>query len=610
VSAPADPARPTPSSLLRPVAGRLALAVLLQAAAALAGVLPFVAVVEIGRRLLEGRPAAAVWPLLGIAAAALAARLVLVAAAGLVSHLADNELTLSLRRRVAGHVGRLPLGWFDRRGSGQVQRAVSDDITAMHAMVAHAWPDLVAALVGAAATLGYLLVVDWRLALVALLPVAGGRWARRLIIRSVAAYQGRYAAATAEVTSAAVELMQGIAVVKTFSSADSAADPAADPRGRFRLARATTDAADAFEALRRPMTRTVSITKASTSPATVSLLVLAAGVAFLGLGWSRPVDVLAAALLGIGLGEQLGLINYVAAENKQARDAAGRVAGLLGTPAVPVVAHPRVPEGNRVEFVGVRFAYPGPAGAAPPDDDHGPEAGAGSGGEVLRGVDAVLEPGTVTALVGRSGAGKSTMALLLPRFFDADAGSVRIGGVDVRDMAAGQLYRHVGFVLQDVRLLRTSIRDNIRLGRPDAPHDEVVAAARAAQVHDRIEALAGGYDAVVGESAWLSGGERQRVSIARALLADAPILVLDEATAFADPESESAIQDALSRLVAGRTVLVIAHRLATVVNVDQILVLDAGRVIERGRHAELLATGGHYAALWARQAGSRVEEVR
>ncbi|MYJ00992.1 MAG: ATP-binding cassette domain-containing protein, partial [Chloroflexi bacterium] len=270
-----------------------------------------------------------------------------------------------------------------------------------------------------------------------------------------------------------------------------------------------------------------------------------------------------------------------------AHRAADRVADVLDTPSLPESEQARVPVGTRVAFENVSFSYDGE-------------------NEAVRGIDLTLEPGTVTALVGPSGSGKSTLARLLPRFWDTSEGRITIGGVPVDEISSNDLYRNVGLVFQDVQLLRMSIRDNIALSRPDAPLDDVVAAAKTAQIHERILELPRGYDSIAGEDALLSGGEAQRVSIARAILADAPILVLDEATAFADPEAEASIQDAISELIVGRTLLVIAHRLHTIVGADQICVLNRGQIIEQGTHDQLLALEGTYRRLWE---ASRVAEV-
>ena len=265
--------------------------------------------------------------------------------------------------------------------------------------------------------------------------------------------------------------------------------------------------------------------------------------------------------------------------------AAQATAGLLSQPPMPEGTHDdgEGPAPGRVDVEDVTFSY---------------EAGSA----VLHGVSFTAEPGTVTALVGPSGGGKSTLARLIARFYDVDDGAVRVSGVDVREATFPWLLSRVAIVLQDVALSHESVHDNIALGRPGATREQVEAAARAACIHERITRLPHGYDTVLDdEGGFLSGGERQRVTLARAYLQDAPVLVLDEATAQADPASERDIHRALSQLAAGRTVIIIAHRLSTIRDADQILVVDAGRITERGTHEDLLAAGGRYAAMWSSQ---------
>lgn len=332
------------------------------------------------------------------------------------------------------------------------------------------------------------------------------------------------------------------------------------------------------------MLRLEAFTSMALSVPVIALAGLLGGTWFVAAGWVEPVDVLAEVLVAVVIPSTLLTINQGLTAQRKAVAAAGRITSLLTTPELPVSTQPREPAGAEVVFDGVSFAY-------------------ADGAPVLHEVDLVCRPGTVTALVGSSGAGKSTLAKLVPRFHDVTAGAVRVGGADVRDVLPEELYRHVGFVLQDVQLLHGTVADNLRLGRPSATEDELVAAATAARIHDRILRLPRGYDSVIGEDAVFSGGEAQRVSIARALLADTPVLVLDEATAHADPESEAEIQDALSAIARDRTVLVIAHRLSTITGVDQIVVLDEGRVAERGTHRQLLARDGRYARMWSAHHG-------
>ncbi|MFC9115663.1 ABC transporter ATP-binding protein [Streptomyces sp. NPDC057092] len=559
-------------AILSPVKGRLRWAIAAQAVAATAGVVPFVALAELGRILLDDGPDRShdAWTVTAIAAGALLVRLIVMLVAGGISHLADNALQFHIRRALVDRLGRVPLGWFSSRNSGQVKQAVQDDVEAMHHLIAHSLLDITAAAVVPAASLAYLFWVDWRMTLVVIAPLLVGLTLYSATMAGMSKNLPRYDRAMGRVNGSTVEFVQGIAVVKTFGQAG-------------RAHREFTEAADSFADFFLGWVRATRYSKAAAeivlSPVAVLLTTLFGGALFVTQGWLAAVDLLPFTLLGIGLTAPVLSLFYASYELRIARGAAERVTGILDAAELPVPDGPRSPAGNHVSYRRVSFSYDGEQ-------------------DVLTDVDLELAPGTVTALVGPSGSGKSTLAALLPRFRDVTGGAILVGGVDIREMSLEDLYGRVAFVFQDVRLIGDTVAANIRMARPDATDEEVRAAARAACVDDVIESLPRGYDSVIGEDARLSGGQAQRVTVARALLADTPVVVLDEAAAHADPHAEAAVQRAMARLARGKTVLMIAHRLSSVVDADQIVVLDNGRVVERGRHTELVAAGGRYAAMW------------
>ncbi|GAA2101727.1 ABC transporter ATP-binding protein [Streptomyces albiaxialis] len=569
--------------LVRPYLPGFAGVVVLQVAGALAGLAPLLAVVELGRTLLAPGPAdrGHVWTVVALGAAGLFVRLGCTAASSGVAHLLDGRVQLALRRRLAAKLARVPLGWLAGRRTGELNKVVGEDVGAVHPFLAHAPGELAAAFVVPLVSAVYLFTVDWRMTLITLVPVVLALALVPLMTTSARQREQRdFDAAMARIADTAVEFVRGIAVIKAFGGGERAHRAFLTATGRF---------ADVFGRWVRGISAPAAGMQLVLSPPFVLLVVVTGGAALITGGSLAPADLLPFLLLGLGLTAPVAALGHGFDDLQAAWRALGRIREVLAVPPLPEPAHPatlpaapRGPRGHRahrVELSGVHHGYE-------------------PGHEVLRGVDLTLEPGTFTALVGPSGSGKSTLVQLLPRFFDPTHGTVSLGGVDLRELSSRELYRHVAFVFQDVRLLRAPVADNIALAVPDAGREAVERAARQAGIHERILELERGYDTVLGEEAALSGGEAQRLALARALLTEAPVLVLDEATAFADPLTERAVREALSALRGTRTLLVIAHRLETIADADTVLVLEDGVITERGRPAELLARGGPFAALW------------
>jgi len=494
-------------------------------------------------------------------------------------HVVDMKFSARVRRRLLDKLARVPLGWFTQRGSGAVKKLVQDDTLALHYLVTHAVSDAVAAVVAPLAVLVYLFIVDWALALILLLPIL-----IYIVTTWTMVYQSGPKIAEASrwaerMNDEAAAYLEGQPVIRVFGGAAASS---------FR--RSLDDYIEFLNVWQRPFIGKKTFMDIVTRPSTFLWLIATAGTLFVISGSMEPTTLLPFLILGTTFGTRLLGIAFGFGGLREGMQAARRIAVTLDENEL-VTASPEASDGKppagTVTFENVGFGYR-------------------PGVPVIHDVTFTLRPGTVTALVGPSGSGKSTLASLLARFHDIDTGAIRIDGRDVRTLTPDELYTQVGFVFQDVQLVHGTVADNIALARPDAGFDEITAAATDAQIHERIMRLPNGYDTVLGASSQLSGGERQRLTIARALLADTPILIMDEATAFADPESEYLVQQALGRLIRNRTVLVIAHRLHTVIEADQIVVLDHGRVTEIGTHIALLESDGRYRQLW----DSRLGEAR
>ena len=484
------------------------------------------------------------------------------------SHVAAFHVQAEMRSQMMHHIVTLPMGFMDSEGSGKIRKIINESSEATETYLAHQLPDQTGAYATPVGLLVLLLVFDWRLGLLSLIPVV----AAFLIMGSMTGekmQQKEYQNALEEMSSEAVEYVRGIPVVKTFG------------QSVFSFKRFQTSIKN-YEKwtisytkdLRMPMVLYTTIINAVFSVLIATAFFFTASDAYL-------LNLLFYIIITPIITVTLNKIMFASENQMIVSDALERIDGILDRQPLPETKDGRAMKDSSVTFENVSFRYEN------------------ASKDALHQISLQIKDGEHMAFVGPSGGGKTTLASLAARFFDTTEGTVRIGGVDVRDIPSEKLMEKVSFVFQDSKLLKMSIYDNVRMGKKDATREEVLQALKDAQCEDIIAKMPNGIDTVIGsKGTYVSGGEAQRLSIARAMLKAAPILILDEATAFADPDNEAKVQAAFSRLSEGKTVIMIAHRLSSVVDADRICVLKDGEIREMGTHKDLVANGGIYAHMW------------
>ena len=564
--------------------GLLILAGLLSAGSAVCMLVPYWAVYEVLKELLThgSTPASdgtgiILWG--WIALGGLACGLVLLYASLMSSHVAAFRILYGLRIRLSGHIGKLPLGYLNNTSTGAIKKTMDQNIEKIEGFIAHTIPDLV----NVAATVVVMLIIffslDVRLTAVCLAVVALSLFLQfsNFMGKKAKEFTKDYYDAQERMSASAVQYVRGMPVVKIFGQSVLS----------FRQFNAEIQAYKTF-ALKCCDTYQNGMIAFTVLLNSMVTFILPVGVLLM---QATPQSLSMAAvwlffiILGPGMASPVYKLTFLGGNTREIDEGVARIDHILEKEPVPEPEHPQIPVSYDVEFRNVSFSYENTV--------------QGTRTEALRDVSFSARQGEITALVGPSGSGKSTVANLIPRFWDVGQGEILIGGVDIRQMTTEKLMETVSFVFQDTFLFYDTLYENIAVGSPEAARESVIAAARAAQCHDFIERLPEGYDTKIGDSGvFLSAGEAQRVCVARAILKNAPILVLDEATAFADPENEFRMQMALKSLMKDKTVIVIAHRLSSVVSAQQILVMKEGRIVQRGRHDSLSATDGVYKNMW------------
>ena len=512
-----------------------------------------------------------IWKLAWIAVGAVIGHFVILFISSMFSHLAAFDILYGLRKKLAEHMGGLSMGYFTEKSSGEIKKILSDDVEYIELFIAHHIPDAVAGVALPLLTIGYLFITDWRMGLVALIPLPisavlytvmlGGSEYKNII--------RKYHDSVEKMNSTIIEYVRGMPVVKIFNQTVIS----------FRRFK---------DSVYGYLNFVNTWTKKGTPPWAAFTVIVGSSLFFLlpfGIWFYIKGTIELPALflcLMLGSGYMIPLLrlgamgHYFAMINEGVR----RIDKILLEPKMPDAVAPKVPDNKNIEFKNVSFSY--------------------TNKEILQDISFRAKEGTVTALVGPSGAGKTTIAHLIPRMWDIDKGKILIGNINIKNIPMEKLMDRIGFVFQDTFMFSDTVYENIRMGMENVKKEDIIRSAKAAQCHDFIEQLPKKYNTIIGEAGTihLSGGEKQRIALARIILKNAPIIVLDEAIAYADAENEVKIQNAFAEIMRGKTVIVIAHRLSTITDADQIIVIDEGKIVEKGSHNELLKSGKLYKRMW------------
>lgn len=563
-------------TFIRPHRSGFALSVVLAIISVASGLVPYFAVAEIVNLLISGEMDFSVylqWGLIGLIA--YFARSVFHGLSTRCSHEATFRVLSEMRRTIAEKLTRVPMGYLTATPSGRLKTTMVERIEQMEVPLAHIIPEMTANLLVPVALVVYLFVLDWRMALASLATIPLGMLCYMAQMKE---YPKKYAAvmqANKHMNATTVEYVGGIEVIKAFNQSAASYEKFTDAvRQNTRLMLEWMKSTQGYSALMMTLWPAVLIA------------VLPVGCLLYQNGSLSASDFITIAILSLGIIGPLVAAIFLTDDFSKIATITGEIAAVLEEPELDRPKAQKKLEGHDISLRDVHFAY--------------------KDVQVLNGVSLDIKAGMRTALVGPSGSGKSTIAKLIASYWDVSSGRITIGGIDVKTLPPEQVMDLIGYVSQDNFLFNVSVRENIRMGRPDATDEDVEAVAKAAGCHDFIMSLTHGYDTIVGGAGGhLSGGERQRVAIARAMMKNAPIVILDEATSYTDPENEAILQESIGRLTRGKTLIVIAHRLSTITEADQIAVVDDGRIVAVGKHAELVQCCPLYAQMWAAHTRSR-----